>query len=286
LKSPIFNRSEYIYADPQKTHTDQEIIKTIQEIHRRGLKVMLKPHVDVQDGTWRGELAPTDPALWFDSYEAFITHYAGIAEANQVELFSVGTEFASLSGGYSANWNAIIDAVETRYSGPLTYAANWGAAPDAEYLNVSFWNRLDLAGIDAYFPLSDVADPTLDQLITGWSDYQGACWLCDLETWQTSLSKPVIFTEIGYGSRNYAAREPWLAGVGTPNVALQARAYRAAVEVFKSKPWFQGLFWWAWTPFSDAGGHCDRGFTPQNKPATTDLSQAYVPCLYLPVILK
>ena len=248
---------------------------------------MLKPHVDVQDGTWRGELAPSDPAAWFASYEAFITHYADIAEANDVELFSIGTEFVSLSGsGYAAYWNSVIDAVEAHYSGPLTYAANWGPAPSAEYMNVPFWNQLDLAGIDAYFPLSDEQDPTFDQLIAGWNDYQGECWVCDIETWQATLGRPVIFTEIGYGSRDYAAQEPWLADVGTPNCALQTRAYRAAIETFKDKPWFDGLFWWAWTPFSDAGGCCDRGFTPQNKPAADYLTCAYCYCLHLPVILK
>jgi hypothetical protein len=279
--------STSIYSDTQRTHTDEEIVETIQEIHKRGMGVMLKPHVDVQDGTWRGEIAPSNPGAWFASYESFITHYADIAEANNVELFSVGTEFVSLSGSsYAAYWNSVIDAIKSHYSGLLTYAANWGTAPNAEYMNVSFWDHLDLAGIDAYFPLSDEPDPTLEQLIAGWSNYQGDCWICDVEDWQASLGKSVIFTEIGYGSRNYAAQEPWLADVGTPNCALQGRAYRAAVEVLKDKPWFLGMFWWAWTPFSDAGGCCDRGFTPQNKPAVDFLTCTYGYCLRLPVILK
>jgi len=278
--------STSIYSDTQKTHTDEEIVETIHEIHNRGMGVLLKPHVDVQDGTWRGELAPSDPGAWFASYEAFITHYADIAETNNVELFSIGTEFTSLSGSsYASNWNSVIDAVEARYDGLLTYAANWGSAPDAEYMNIPFWNRLDLAGIDAYFPLSNEPDPTLNQLIAGWSDYQGECWVCDIESWQATVDKPVIFTEIGYGSRDYAAQEPWLADVGTPNCDLQARAYQTAVEVFKAKPWFQGMFWWAWTPFSDAGGCCDRGFTPQNKPAAVSLASANCR-IYLPCILK
>jgi hypothetical protein len=66
---------------------------------------------------------------------------------------------------------------------------------------------------------------------------------------------------------------------------LQARAYQAAVEALKSKPWFQGMFWWAWTPFSDAGGCCNRGFTPQNKPAADFLTSAYC-TTYLPIIFK
>jgi hypothetical protein len=280
--------STAIYSDTQRTHTDEEIIETIQEVHQRDMAVMLKPHVDVQDGTWRGELTPSNPDLWFANYEAFISQYAEIAASNSIELFSIGTELASLSGdSYNTHWDSVIDAVEARYSGLLTYAANWGRKPDAEYLNVSFWDRLDLGGIDAYFPLSDERDPSLEQLIAGWSSYDGQCWTCDVEAWQASLGKPVIFTEIGYASRDYAAREPWLADIESPNCDLQARAYRAAVEVFGDKPWFQGMFWWAWTPFSDAGGCCDRGFTPQNKPASTFLQSAYE-CYdaYLPLVLK
>ena len=268
--------STAIYADAQRTHTDQEIVAAIQAIHGRGMRVMLKPHVDVQDGTWRGLLAPVDLDLWFDSYRAFMAHYAQIAEENSVELFCVGTELASLSGsGYRAYWDAVIDAVQAHYSGPLTYAANWGQAPHAEYMNVSFWDRLDLAGIDAYFPLSDKADPSLEELIAGWSNYNGECWTCDIAAWQAAPGKPVLFTEIGYASRDYAAQEPWLGDIGSPNCDLQARAYQAAIEVFADQPWFRGMFWWAWTPFSDAGGCCDRGFTPQNKPAAAVLRDAY-----------
>jgi hypothetical protein len=282
--------STAIYPDAQKTHTDQEVIRTIQEIHGRGMSVLLKPHVDVHDDTWRGKLAPSDVDAWFASYETFISHYAEMAADNDVELFSIGTELVSLSGdSYRTYWDSVIDAVRALYDGELTYAANWGRLPDAEYVQVPFWDRLDIAGIDAYFPLSDEADPTLAQLIAGWSAYDGECWICDIEAWQTQLGKPVLFTEIGYASRSYAAREPWLADIGSPNCALQARAYCAAATVFVEKPWFHGTFWWTWTPFSDAGGCCDRGFTPQNKPASAVLERIYGQRelkIYLPIVLS
>jgi hypothetical protein len=41
--------------------------------------------------------------------------------------------------------------------------------------------------------------------------------------------------------------------------------------VFRNKPWFDGLFWWNWYPYSDAGGPCDTDFVPQNKQAETRL---------------
>ena len=32
--------------------------RAISELHGLGLRVMLKPHVDVQDGTWRAQIEP------------------------------------------------------------------------------------------------------------------------------------------------------------------------------------------------------------------------------------
>ena len=44
------------------------------------MEVMLKPHVDVIDGTFRGEIEPADRAAWFASYGSMIDHYADLAE--------------------------------------------------------------------------------------------------------------------------------------------------------------------------------------------------------------
>ncbi|MCP4247428.1 MAG: hypothetical protein GY778_10310 [bacterium] len=94
-------------------------------------------------------------------------------------------------------------------------------------------------------------------------------WLQEIEDFYDTLLIPVIFTEIGYSSRDYGAREPWQQGDVTtgdvPNSGLQARAYEAAFRAVEGKPWFRGLFWWNWLPWSDAGGSCDMGFTAQNK---------------------
>src|SRR3954447_22484169 len=43
--------STAIAADVLKSPTDAAVIQAITDMHARGLKVMLKPHVDVKDGT-------------------------------------------------------------------------------------------------------------------------------------------------------------------------------------------------------------------------------------------
>ena len=269
--------SSIICPDPIRSHTDPEIEKTISEIHNRGMGVLLKPHVDVKDeDTWRGAIDPADKDAWFNSYRYFITHYATIARNNNVELFCVGTELESLSGeAFRSQWNTTIDDIRSVYKGPLTYAANWDG-----YKNVSFWDKIDILGIDAYFPLSDAPYPSLDELMKGWVNYSGKYgnhnWVEEIESWQSNINKPVIFTEIGYRNIDYAAQEPWNSSRIEPsNCTLQALCYEAAIDTFKNKPWFKGMFWWNWLTVSDAGGCCNTEFTPQNKPAEDVITEKY-----------
>ena len=49
--------SSRIHKDSRKTIADDFLQETIDLAHQIGLKVMLKPHVDVLDGTWRGHIA-------------------------------------------------------------------------------------------------------------------------------------------------------------------------------------------------------------------------------------
>lgn len=273
--------SDSISRDSIKTHTDEEIIETIGYLKSQGISVMLKPHIDVKDNTWRGAISPADKDAWFESYCQFITHYARIAALTKVNLFCIGTELESLSdSSYHSNWDEIIDLVKNEYDSMLTYAANW----DGCY-KVTFWDRMDLIGIDAYFPLSNLENPSLNTLEDGWTNYfdgaQTHNWVADIENLHNQYNKPIIFTEIGYGSYDYAAMEPWSLpdkDISLINCDLQARCYAAAFQVWNKIDWFQGMFWWLWHPFSDAGGLCDLGFTPQNKPAEDTLRCWYGKC--------
>ena len=262
--------STVIHRDSSITHTDGEVEATIDSIHNRGMRVMLKPHVDVLDGAWRGAIQPSDTNAWFDSYrDSIVIHYASIAQAHDVELFCIGTEFSSLDSIRRTRWFEIIDTVRSICPNcTLTYAANWDS-----YQSVCFWDSVDFGGIDAYFPLSDMQDPPLDTLVNAWTQ-----WIQEMTVWHDSIQKPVIFTEIGYSSRDYAALEPW---VGCPradsctfnyNCELQARCYSAAINAFAGVEWLRGRFWWNWLSVSDAGGCCNRDFTPQNKPAEDTLT--------------
>src|SRR5207248_8993450 len=55
--------------------SDESMVAVIQEAHRQGLRVMMRPYLDVKDGSWRAEIVPNSPTTWFANYTAFIDHY-------------------------------------------------------------------------------------------------------------------------------------------------------------------------------------------------------------------
>ena len=263
--------SNTVYPDPNATPTDAAVIAAINDIHARGMRVMLKLHLVY--GDHYGDIEPTDPAAWFASYATMCDHYAQIAQANGVELFCVGSELNGLDTSNYSLWSTLISGVRAIYSGPLTYAALfWNDL----YSQVPFWGLLDYVGIDAYFPLSSAQTPSVADLVTGWSSYNDGTtvhnWTQEIETLQATVNKPVIFTEIGYRSADYAAKQPSNDSVEPYNGLGQANCYTAALQVFANKPWFAGIFWWGWSP-ENAGGAGNTGFTPQNKPAQSVLTE-------------
>ena len=90
-------RDTSIDPDPVMTPTDESVVHAVETIHRLGMEVMLKPHVDPSDGHWRGEIEPKNVEMWFGNYGAFIVHYAELAQAHDVEMFCVGTELNSMT---------------------------------------------------------------------------------------------------------------------------------------------------------------------------------------------
>lgn len=267
-----------IGADPRQTPSDAAVEEAIRDLHGRGLKVMLKPHVDVKDGTWRGQIAPRDAATWFASYRGFISRYAALAEASSVELFNVGTELVSLSDSrYAAAWAQVITSVRAVYRGPLTYSAN-ANIPGDEYTSVSFWDLLDVTGLDVYVSLTRKNDPAPAELAQAWtSDADGQNMVAAYRNWQASHGKPVIFAEIGYRSVDGANTRPWdFSFEGPPDPAEQADCYEAALEVWsRESSWMRGTFWWDW-PVA-APGPDDTDYTPRDKPAVAVLQHWYSP---------
>lgn len=258
------------------TPTEESLRTFIRTAHHHQLHILLKPHVDVETGEWRGWIEPADPAVWFASYTAMITYYARLAREEGVEALCIGVELKALEGE-TARWHHVIREVRAIYSGTLTYAANHDA-----YQTLEFWPALDWIGIDGYFSVADTPTPTVETMLAHWRTH-----LQTLQTWRQSRglsAHPVVFTEVGYVSANGTARRPWWYPDSCDAVQVdlseQRDAYAALFRAITEHPWLEGLFLWWWdnpstSDFWPDGPQWPCFFTPRGKPAFTVLQEAY-----------
>jgi hypothetical protein len=252
------------------TPTDADLAHAIATAHRLGLKVMLKPHVDLANDPdhWRGDISfdsEAEWAAWFDSYRSFIYHYADLAQSNGVEQLCVGCELIATDGRES-EWRQTVAGVRSRFSGPLVYASNQGVE-----VYVRWWDALDHIGVDAYYELTTKNDPTVQELKAAWIPYMSM-----LTNLANQWGKRILFTEIGYPSKDGANQRPydyWTPG--KVDLQEQADCYRAVFETFYAQPWFAGVYWQDWSVDPFFGSECDTGYTPHGKPAEDVLRAWY-----------
>lgn len=251
------------------TPTDAALIHTIAQAHNRGLRVMVKPHVDPLD-QWRGRIGQgftteAEWAAWFASYRSFMEHYADLAQSYGVDQFCIGTELGATTHR-ADDWRAVIAGVRPRYSGPIVYAATSG-----EETSISWWDAVDYIGVDAYYELTDKNDPTLDELKVAWTPR-----ITRLANVASTWGKPILITEIGYRSLDGANRHPLHDPSGASiDLQEQADCYQAAFESLYGQPWLAGIFWWSWYTDPFQGGPCDDGLSPHDKPAEDVLRAWY-----------
>ncbi|QKX04289.1 glycoside hydrolase [Aquimarina sp. TRL1] len=245
--------------------------ETIRLLKKQHIKVMLKPQIWVWHGEFTGNISMATEKDWQaleESYAAFILCYAKLAEEMEVPVFCIGTELHSFVQQRPQYWEQLIEDIKTIYTGKLTYAENWD-----QYQKVPFWNQIDFIGIDAYFPLSASETPTVEELRKGWKKYKK-----EMKTLYDQSGKPVLFTEYGYRSINYTAKQPWDSSSveGAVNLIAQQNALQVIYEEFWNEPWFLGGFLWKWYHNHTAVGGMDNNrFTIQNKPAEKTIKELY-----------
>ncbi|MDH3456119.1 MAG: hypothetical protein OER90_04690 [Gemmatimonadota bacterium] len=251
--------------------TDDGLLRVGHLAQQAGIGVVVLPTLaDFVDGRWRGEIEMDDERgweTWLASYEQFIVHYAALAAKMDAVGFSVGTELRS-TVHRTDWWRRVIATVRRRFSGWLTYAANWD-----DFDQVPWWPALDLVGVQAYFELGTPpagGDP-VNHLVEAWAPIRDR-----LASLSSRVGRRVLFTEIGYKSHVNATARPWQWELsGLPDPSLQRAAYEAAFRVFWHEPWFAGFYWWKWKPNATSDEEHARDFSPQGKPAETVLRRYY-----------
>ncbi len=236
---------------------DESISALTATAHKLGMRVMLKPQVWIR-GSYPGDFDLPDAQSrdrWLAEYRVFALHYARLAATIHADVFCVGTEFAKLSP-YEDYWRSLIAEIRQEYTGPLTYAANWGE----EFESLRFWDALDYMGLNNYYPMPETLD------------LRGQ--VARVEAVQRRAGRPVLFTEVGISSYAGAHRKPWAEREGDLDLQIQAAAYDALLAAFWEKPWFYGAYWWK-VGSNGFGGNEDRTHTPWGKPAMDVLTTWY-----------
>lgn len=259
------DRKESVDVHPVEgvTPSDESLTFAIDQAHSLGLKVFLQPHMDTRDGTWRGAIRPSNQGQWYSSYTRFVEHYASLAQRVGVEQFSVGLEMKTMQTDTAA-WRDIVAAARKKYAGPITYGANHDS-----FETVEFWDRLDLIGVNAYFPLSGQPTNDVATLQRAWNPIVDRIE-AESKRWG---NKPVVLAEVGYASAQYNVNTPWEPYPGPPDASQQVNAYTALLNSFEDEPWFRGVHWWHWNYIGGAVRTDD--FPLEGKPVAETLRQRW-----------
>jgi len=203
------------------TLSDDGIRAAAAASRREGLRVALKPHVNVLGET--ASRTTIDPAgakrdAFWAGYRRVMLDYARLARDVRADWLVVGTELSRLTSRADdvQRWLSLIGAVRGRFEGKLAFAANYDAIE-----RVGFWGKLDAVSCDFFFEGDTFAD--VYRRLKGRAD---------------AFGKPYFFTEIG-------CRKP-----GEHQAAHFERAFAHAGGSGDAR--FQGFWWYDWYAFADA----------------------------------
>lgn len=268
-------RGEHNGEFPASAESRWRIERVVPQAKKRGLKVMLKPHIWIRGGKWRGAIKPLDADGkldwdgWWDSHDEWILHYARMAAELEIDALVIGLELHTAVQAHPERLVALASKVRAVYSGHITYAANWN-----EPVPRSVWKALDSVGVQFYPPLAKERGTfeeaeiraTLRRHLRAWGEVADA------------VDRPLVITEVGYRSADIAVSHPnaWPEKMkGKHDEARQAEAYRLFFEELAGTPRAQGVFLWKYftNPKTDEEG--PTGFSPFGKPAEVVIERAF-----------
>lgn len=210
----------------------QELMDLIDIVHDRGLKVILKPLVDVLDGTWRAHISffdfnvPTEPTWteWFRSYTDFQLRFAQIAAEKNVDIFIVGCEMVQADKREN-EWRTLLNKVRKIYSGLITYNAD-----KYQENRINWWDACDMISSSGYYPHNS------------WEEQ-----LQRIEKVVKQFNKPFFFAETGCMNVKGAVNRPnkWKE-TGSRSDDDQAYFYQKMFEACDKFEFVKGYGIWQW----------------------------------------
>jgi hypothetical protein len=198
------------------------------------MRVVIKPHVDSLDETWRGHLRFPNRGAFWRSYSRVIRNYAKIAQAVHATGLVIGTELSRVVKSQPRQWLKLIGQVRRLFGGKIYYAANWDVLTSVRGLP-GWFRKLDVIGVDFYV---DNASCTARQM---WAD---------LVRVRRRFGTGIVVSESGGCSRD----------------GRQLYKYKAVYRDMlagRRKPWFEGIWWYNRFTFTSGGyGKTWNEFTP------------------------
>lgn len=243
---------------------DEELIDMIEYARSLGFKTILKPTVNVKDGTWRAHInffdldVPCEPKWrdWFASYTEYQEHYAAIAQSTGCEMYIAGCEMVQTERR-ADEWRQCIAKIREHYHGPVTYNTD-----KYQEGNVSWWDAVDVISSSGYYPLGDW-DNQLDRI----------------EKIIAPFQKPFFFAEAGCPSRTGSSQIPndWSLE-GDVNLKEQAEFYEDMFDKASRRPWVEGFGLWDWRHllYEEAEAASNDDYSIYGKPAEKIVKEFYM----------
>jgi hypothetical protein len=251
-------------------------VKAIKIAKEEGMRVVLKPHLWMANrtenkGYWTGTVKFDDEGWkeYLSRYRHMVLELATMARDGGADILVIGTENKSTTKNFPDYMKKLIADVRVIYGGEITYAANHD-----EFQRIKFWQDLDYIGIDAYFQLTDLENPTVEEIVESWQwakeEVEAAV--------KANPGKRVLFLEAGYKPRPFALKAPWeWRAEGEENQEIQANGYEALFQVYWNQDWFAGVYWWKY--FSDVENPASEStreqFNPLQKKAEAVIKKYY-----------
>lgn len=272
--------------------TDDEIRHAVGLARENGLKIIMKPVVNVRDGTWRAWIKfNTEDGTkdlqawenWWQDFRAMLIHYAKIAQETRCEMLCLGCEMEATEDAED-QWRALIAEIRQVYKGVITYNANHSRED-----KITWWDAIDVISMSAYYPvgtddvglaladdLSKVpsSDSSVEAIKKRWQPIKEK-----LANVSYAYKRPILFIELGVCSAKGFSAAPWTHHQPTAiyDGDEQQRYYQATLETFWDEPWFMGFTWWAWPPqlYAPQEAKSDTGFCIYGKPAEKLVTEWY-----------
>ena len=226
------------------SETPNAVVRAIRKARALGMKVMLKPHIDLVEDNhmWRGSIMAT--AGWWTSYRRMILFWARVAEKEGVEMLSMSCELMGVSLD-ERSWRKLIKETRKVYKGLLTDAANYAFLPEGgELTDKRWWDAVDYIGCDEYLPLP--TETTVEKVKEAWKPI-----VAQYKALHDKFNRSVILTEVGYCSAKSCSPTGHATPAGEKDQAIH---YEALLQVLQENAeWFKGVFWWNWVSDSAFG---------------------------------